>query len=1510
LITENFDLAELDSLCFDMGMAGENFDEWQISGKRRRVEILLGELCQLGKIDKLLQLLRKERANGAWPVSAAELGSAPFVNADSLENMERRYLTNLVASCRDLKPYMDFGDGSKSRYFVQFSKVNVKRHVILADFRNLHNNLSESRKSTVPSTDNEKGTPRNYEGRTKQSLQDESSRSEPILVALSEVFQQNRNIVLLGRPGIGKSTAAQFFAMSHAENAQRKDAAKDPRIPILVKLRDWSDELGKVSLEHLLASEVQYLCHIGIQQSERLLNEWINAGRLFVILDGLDEVSSRAASSITDQLRAFESTLVGTACHILVTSRPVGYIGIGRTFVEYELQPLEGHVAVVEYVASWLSAIRELSLDLAMIDAEKLVSQIEANPGLRKGCADPLLLYLAIRLYDYSGRIEAGSRAEVLNLYINALWSKVAEKDTADTSLDLVLTYLAIVAWEIHLHGSQTFDHLIPAIHTTAPQSNAQEVLNLARKMGLLRDDFTDPLKVDFTHTVFRDFFVARRLKMAWEIDTDQTWFLIKPLLHANVFHEPLLILASIFSDEQANKFIKSVAEAGSDFEDELLRDLLLAAEMLTARSQVNADLLDQITRSIVFAYLFYVGLDHPDNAIRKQILDRIEAILKNLDETAYTQATYLIIKWAMANPKNDNDQLFRWRAITTIGKLRIKSPDVTNVLLEALKENSLARAAVISLGEVGPATDEVIFALLNASGQPGLTDRESGWIESDAVEALHRIGERNPQLAERLKGLLTVKDERLRSDKSYRAIAAALFRLAQTSLDAMRFVLRCGSEYHEKIRNRHEGIQNQKRYIVDQIAPDAVRASRDLFDLHDDDEKYLRGFKTMSLIVLRYVLTVIRKSKIQSKRWAAYMFLSMVMNDDSPKIDCREIDHDRLFSVTVDLTKHLFSILHYELRRETGNLFENRSEYVASRLVQWGLTNADIVLRLIKLVRKAQPLFLASVLTRSIYFEDSPSPEVLRLRANDQYAHNTEFRRQHALLARNSTEALAEFEAKRLSFLGNLCSTAVSHISNRVNTCRDVSFSPKLFAALLTFTRMNYLPGYAWSVLPWKELRKECALGVSKALAILGGETEGVVKILVTISRGEKHPFLNQRLEWHIGQHKYLRDEFQKQPTDDQRVAAAAGLAYLANTMPEAKKHLLSLIDPNYKQIQDEDERKARTQIFDALGYVDHGDRSIVEPLLTEIAHPEHWGAIMGRPVARLKTIDADVTQLLIQSFNNLHKIEVKQVRGQVLRDIPRLVIDEIRSVATLRPKQRYMRIGSSCDYELENVLKALGKVKPSSLDLQIETVFLEAFQSGNWRIGRAAVEQLALLPSPSFRVIEALNRFMWSRYGAAEALARAIDHLDDEEFSSSKNEKVLSKMAYSMIRNKRANHRTAMRHTERSWREAVFDPLSRLVDRLTQTKALETAKSLQLPPQSRAIQKRKSRPNPLLVALAVVAANVLFTISLNLVSEFVTNTFYPMSNIIRTIVVFGMAIAGVIVSILVAWRITNSSD
>ena len=141
-IAEHFSPTELDSLCFDLSMAGENFDGWQNAGIPRRVEILLYELHQAGRIDKLLQLLRRERPTGAWPTSAVELGPAPFADSVSLDDIERRYLTKLVASCRDLKPYMDFGEGGKSKYFVQLGKVNVRRHVTSVATRQLHEKLS------------------------------------------------------------------------------------------------------------------------------------------------------------------------------------------------------------------------------------------------------------------------------------------------------------------------------------------------------------------------------------------------------------------------------------------------------------------------------------------------------------------------------------------------------------------------------------------------------------------------------------------------------------------------------------------------------------------------------------------------------------------------------------------------------------------------------------------------------------------------------------------------------------------------------------------------------------------------------------------------------------------------------------------------------------------------------------------------------------------------------------------------------------------------------------------------------------------------------------------------------------------------------------------------------------------------------------------------------------------------------------------------------------------------
>ncbi|HEX8303553.1 MAG TPA: NACHT domain-containing protein [Jatrophihabitans sp.] len=169
-------------------------------------------------------------------------------------------------------------------------------------------------------------------------------------VASRAVFTQGLRTVILGDPGIGKSTLAAKLAFDLASDRLLQ---AEGYVPFLVVVRDHTarDSENAETFLHYL------------EKTSRTYNlvpppggiEYLLANRKpFVIVDGLDELGESAfRAKFTDLLNSFASLFPWV--RIVVTSRSVGYEEAsldGDLFDHYAIAPFDDN-QVARYVSAW-----------------------------------------------------------------------------------------------------------------------------------------------------------------------------------------------------------------------------------------------------------------------------------------------------------------------------------------------------------------------------------------------------------------------------------------------------------------------------------------------------------------------------------------------------------------------------------------------------------------------------------------------------------------------------------------------------------------------------------------------------------------------------------------------------------------------------------------------------------------------------------------------------------------------------------------------------------------------------------------------------------------------------------------------------------------------------------------------------------------------------------------------------------------------------------------------------
>ena len=228
-------------------------------------------------------------------------------------------------------------------------------------------------------------------------------------------------VVVLGQPGIGKSTLARKLAFDHSEEDSKH------AVTIIVVLRDlMSNREHRPSILSYIAD----LCRSGLQLSDAdtgLVNYLLLGGDLNVIFDGLDEViDPEGYAWITQAISSF--CLEYKAAGVTVTCRDQGFDpGLFQSFAIVALQPFSNEQVRI-YAEQWFALDDELGDDQRRAAVSDLIEQTEATHDLR---SIPLLLTLMCVIFASEGSIPS-SRSEVYqrcaNLYFRDwdAWRRIA----------------------------------------------------------------------------------------------------------------------------------------------------------------------------------------------------------------------------------------------------------------------------------------------------------------------------------------------------------------------------------------------------------------------------------------------------------------------------------------------------------------------------------------------------------------------------------------------------------------------------------------------------------------------------------------------------------------------------------------------------------------------------------------------------------------------------------------------------------------------------------------------------------------------------------------------------------------------------------------------------------------------------------------------------------------------------------------------------------------------------
>ena len=301
--------------------------------------------------------------------------------------------------------------------------------------------------------------------------QDQAPLPPPPPVPLSKALKEEQHLVILGEAGAGKSTTLQYIGLYFANEDKPSHASLDldeDRIPVLVSLKARIQEIKDGGLSQALAAEIKKFTDLTEAEALTGVRVWRDAGRLAILLDGLDEVPEEHREDVSEAIRVFTRSEGGQKCRVVVASRMAGYQNQGQPFREYTLKPFETAEDAIPYVAGWLAAVSGGEQTGETREAARaLVEQMAGQHGLVHVLDNPLLLRLAAELYANDGEI-VDKRTTLYRHYVEKVARKRAEDRGADKALWAKATAaLEAIAWAILAEGTRQVAELEAVLDET-----------------------------------------------------------------------------------------------------------------------------------------------------------------------------------------------------------------------------------------------------------------------------------------------------------------------------------------------------------------------------------------------------------------------------------------------------------------------------------------------------------------------------------------------------------------------------------------------------------------------------------------------------------------------------------------------------------------------------------------------------------------------------------------------------------------------------------------------------------------------------------------------------------------------------------------------------------------------------------------------------------------------------------------------------------------------------------
>jgi transcriptional regulator with XRE-family HTH domain len=195
-------------------------------------------------------------------------------------------------------------------------------------------------------------------------------------------------LMVLGKPGVGKSTYLRFLAVACSQEKIFKE-----KIPILIELRNLQN-IDALNIEEIICRET------GLQ-NVRDLESAFSEGRFFILLDGLDELSQSQREHVQRELDLFIQSYYKNRLVITCRTQTTEFLMDKFVYVEIAcFNPIQ----ISEFSKNWF--ISQFESKGAQLH-DSFISKLNLSKNKRNAelATTPILLSLICWIYSDTGRL-------------------------------------------------------------------------------------------------------------------------------------------------------------------------------------------------------------------------------------------------------------------------------------------------------------------------------------------------------------------------------------------------------------------------------------------------------------------------------------------------------------------------------------------------------------------------------------------------------------------------------------------------------------------------------------------------------------------------------------------------------------------------------------------------------------------------------------------------------------------------------------------------------------------------------------------------------------------------------------------------------------------------------------------------------------------------------------------------------------------------------------------------